>query len=74
MKSRVHEKIFAQMFAATFGFTCKTKQGYSLCPSAGEMDKPTVVSPFNGTMDVFTLLIEMMVPLVGTQVKTYHIV
>ena len=38
------------------------------------MDKPTVVSPFNGMMDVFTLLIEMMVPLVGTQVKTYHIV
>ena len=62
------------MFTATFGFTCKAKQGYNLYPSAGEMDKPTVVSPFNGTMDVFTLLIEMIVPLVGTQVKTYHVV
>lgn len=63
MKSRVHGKIFAQMFTATFGFTYKTKQGYNLCPSAGEMDKQIVVAPFNGTMDVFTVLIDMMVPL-----------
>lgn len=27
------------------------------------MDKPIVVSPFNAMMDVFTVLIEMMVPL-----------
>ena len=56
MKSLVHGKIFAQMFTATFGFTYKTKQGYNLCPSAGEMDKQIVVAPFNGTMDVFTVL------------------
>ena len=44
------------------------------CPSIDEMDKPIVVSPFNERMDAFTLLIEVMVSLVGTHVKTYHIV